>query len=471
MMLGLYRRRTRRVHFVGIGGIGMSGIAEVLLNQGFGVSGSDLKASETTERLASMGAIICQGHAPENIADGNGAADVVVTSTAVRADNPEVVAAHERGIPVIPRAEMLAELMRMKDGVAVAGMHGKTSTTSLAAHLMGEAGLDPTVIIGGKVNQLGSNAKLGSGPFLVAEADESDGSFLKLSPTIAVVTNMDPEHLDYWKGGMDAIKEGFVAFLNRLPFYGLAILCLDNPHVQSILPQVTRRHVTYGLTAQAEYRATHIQLSGLTSMFMVHRRDQALGEVTLAMVGQHNVQNALAVVALADELEVPFETVQMAFSTFGGVQRRFTVKGDQGGVLVVDDYGHHPTEIGVTLTAARAAYPERRLVVVFQPHRYTRTRDLMEEFSRSFNDAELLVITDIYAASEEPIDGVSGEHLVEAIRKHGHRDVHHVPRSGLVDAVVDVLKAGDLVLTLGAGDVTYTGEQMVKALASRGGGG
>lgn len=464
MMGSLYRRRLNRLHFVGIGGIGMSGIAEVLLNQGFTVSGSDLKESETTKRLASLGARIKFGHAASNLHEGTVRVDVVVTSTAVRDTNPEVVEARLLGIPVIPRAEMLAELMRMKVGVAVAGMHGKTSTTSLTAWVMGQAGLDPTVVIGGKVNQLGSNAHLGQGQYLVAEADESDGSFLKLTPTLCIVTNLDAEHLDFWKGGIPAIRDGFVEFINKIPFYGLAVLCLDNAHVQAIIPRVVRRHVTYGLNAQAHYRATHLEARGMGSHFQVHRRGEKLGDVTLNMVGVHNVQNALGVIALADELEIPFKTTADALGSFQGVQRRFTVRGDVGGVLVVDDYGHHPTEIVATLAGARRAFADRRIVVAFQPHRFTRTRDLMEEFATCFNDADVVIITDIYAASEDPIEGITGKALAEAIRKHGHRDVTYVPRKELSGAINAQLKSGDVVLTQGAGDITHVGEEIVQHL-------
>jgi UDP-N-acetylmuramate--alanine ligase len=466
-MIGpLYRRRLKRIHFVGIGGIGMSGIAEVLINQGFTVSGSDAKESETTRRLVQIGAQVAIGHAARNIHAGEGHADVVVVSSAVRDTNPEVLEARTHKIPVIPRAEMLAELMRMKYGIAVAGMHGKTSTTSMASWVLGQAGLDPTVIIGGKVNQLGSNAKLGQGPFLVAEADESDGSFLKLTPTIAIVTNMDPEHLDFWKGGMPSIRDGFVEFLNRLPFYGLGILCLDNTHVQAIIPRVVRRHVTYGLSAQAEYRAAHVELNGLTSRFEVHRRGEKLGVAHVNMVGMHNVQNALSVFALADELEIPFEAAASALSTFQGVQRRFTLKGEAGGVTLVDDYGHHPTEIRVTLAGARRAFSERRLVVVFQPHRYTRTRDLLTDFAVCFNDADVVVITDIYAASEEPIEGVSGCALFKAIRDHGHRDVRYVPRGQLAQQTAGLLTSGDVLITQGAGDITHVGEELLARLSA-----
>lgn len=464
MIGSIYRRRVKRIHFVGVGGIGMSGIAEVLLNQGFTISGSDVKESDTTRRLRSLGALVHIGHEAANVRDGDGVADVVVVSTAVRDTNPEVREAKARGVPIIPRAEMLAELMRMKYGIAVAGMHGKTTTTSLVANVLGQAGLDPTLIIGGKVNQLGTNAKLGQGPYLVAEADESDGSFLKLTPTIAIVTNIDREHLDFWKGDLPAIRDGFVEFLNKLPFYGLAILCLDNAHVQAILPRVIRRHVTYGLSAQADYRAVKVQLGGMQCRFDVLRRGERQGEICLNMLGMHNVTNALSVVALADELEIPFETTAAALASFQGVQRRFTVRGEVKEVMVVDDYGHHPAEIMATLVGARGAYPHRRLVVIFQPHRYTRTRDLMEEFARCFNDADVVINTDIYAASEDPIPGINGQALYQAICTHGHRDARYFSRAELVHGALSVIRPGDVVITQGAGDITHVGEEILSHL-------
>ena len=450
-------RRDVTVHFVGIGGIGMSGIAEVLLNLGYRVSGSDLKPSDLTRRLESLGGRIGVGHAAENV----GEADVVVISSAVKPHNPEVVEARRQGIPVIPRAEMLGELMRMKYGVAVAGSHGKTTTTSLVAAVLGAAHLDPTAVIGGKVNSLGSNARLGQGEFLVAEADESDGSFLRLSPTVAIVTNIDPEHLDHY-GTLERLKQTFVDFINKVPFYGLAVLCLDHPEVQSLLPLVEKRHVTYGLAPLADYRATGVSFGGLRARFTAVRRGQPLGEVELAMPGAHNVLNALAVLAVADFLGVDFETYRAALAGFEGVGRRFTVRGEAGGVMVVDDYGHHPAEIRATLAGARAGFAERRLVVAFQPHRYTRTRDLMMEFARSFNEAELVVVTDVYAAGEEPIAGATAEALARSMREHGHGGVHYVPRRAEVAAALaPLLREGDLLITLGAGDVWAVGEEVL----------
>ena len=454
-----HNRRDLTVHFVGIGGIGMSGIAEVLLNLGYRVSGSDLKGSDTTRRLEALGGTVRAGHDADHVGD----ADVVVISSAVKASNPEVVEARRRGVPVIPRAEMLAELMRMKYGIAVAGSHGKTTTTSLVATVLGAAGLDPTAVIGGKLNSLGSNARLGQGEYLVAEADESDGSFLHLSPTVAIVTNIDPEHLDHY-GTLEKLKSTFVDFLNKVPFYGLSVVCLDHPEVQSVLPRLGKRYVTYGLAPLADYRAVSVGFDKLRSRFTAVRRGETLGEVTLAMPGAHNVLNALAVLAVADFLGVDFATFQKALAGFEGVNRRFTVRGEAGGVMVVDDYGHHPAEIRATLAGARAGF-DRRLVVAFQPHRYSRTRDLMGDFARAFNDAELVVVTDIYGAGEEPIAGITAEALVQSMRDHGHKGVHHVARrADAIATLRPLLRSGDIVITLGAGDVWMVGEDVLAHL-------
>jgi UDP-N-acetylmuramate--alanine ligase len=459
--MSLFRSRPAKIHFVGVGGIGMSGIAEVLLNLGYRVSGSDLKASDTTRRLATLGGRMVEGHAREHVED----VDVVVVSSAVRRDNPEVLEARARKIPVIPRAEMLAELMRLKYGIAIAGSHGKTTTTSMAAHLLAHAGLDPTAVVGGKVNAFGSNAKLGKGDLMVVEADESDGSFLHIPPTIAIVTNVDPEHLDHWKTP-EALRAGFLAFVNRVPFYGLAILCLDHPGVQSLLPDVEKRFVTYGEAPQADYRAARIEVSGHQVAFDALRGEQPLGRFAVAMVGRHNALNALAVVALGDELGIPTEVTRAALASFAGVQRRFTVRGEAGGVTVVDDYGHHPAEVKATLRGAREAFG-RRVVCVFQPHRYTRTRDLLADFATAFNDADVLLLTEIYAAGEEPIPGATGAALADAIRAHGHKDVTLVPeRARLAAAARERVRAGDLVLTLGAGDVTHVGPELLGLLGS-----
>jgi UDP-N-acetylmuramate--alanine ligase len=453
--------KQRHIHFVGIGGIGMSGIAEVLLNLGFVVSGSDLAASDATERLAGKGAAIALGHHADRVGPG---VDVVVISSAVKYSNPEVVRARELKVPVIPRAEMLAELMRMKTGIAVAGTHGKTTTTSLLGHVLAEADLDPTLVIGGKVKGLGSNARLGQSRFLVAEADESDGSFLLLTPTHAVVTNIDPEHLDHY-GSIERVHEAYLQFVNRVPFYGLAVLCIDNVAVRGLLPRVRKRFVTYGLASDADLQAVHTRVTAHGTRFDVLERGRWIGEVQLRMPGRHNAQNALAVLAVACELGIAFETAARALASFEGIHRRFEVKGEVGGVTVVDDYGHHPEEVKATLRAAREGYG-RRLVAVFQPHRYTRTRDLLHEFLGAFDDADLLVLTDIYAAGEDRIDGVSGEALYEALRRRGHADVRFVPaRADVAAALLPDLRGGDMVVTLGAGDVHRVGDDLLRALA------
>ncbi len=442
----------------------MSGIAEVLLASGFSVSGSDAKESEITRRLTDLGASIHFGHAEEHV-EG---ADVVVFSSAVARDNPELSAARRASIPVIGRAEMLAELMRLKDGIAIAGSHGKTTTTSLVATVLREAGLDPTVVIGGKLNALGSNAARGQGELLVAEADESDGSFLQLTPVIAVITNIDAEHLDYYGSHAD-VKDAFARFANRVPFYGLVVACLDHPHVQDILPRIEKRVATYGLSAQADYRARDPKVEGLSTRFFLYRRSEALGEVTVRMPGIHNVLNALAVIAVAEELGVPLDVTKKALAGFGGVQRRFTIIGERAGVTVVDDYGHHPAEVQATLEAAQRAYG-RRLVVAFQPHRYSRTHHLFDELTRAFNRADVLFLTDVYAAGESPIAGASSERLAQAIRAHGHRDVTYVgPREALIDAMRERLEKGDIVITLGAGDITRSGPALLDALNEEGG--
>ncbi len=456
-----------RIHFVGIGGIGMSGIAEVLLNLGYKVSGTDLRESDVTRRLVSLGGVVKAGHAAEHLDLLSGEADVVVVSSAVRNTNPEVLEARRRGIPVIPRAEMLAELMRMKFGIAVAGSHGKTTTTSMLATVLRHAGLDPTAVIGGRLPQLGSNARLGQSEYLVAEADESDGSFLHLSPTVAVVTNIDPEHLDHY-GTFECLKETFVNFINKVPFYGLSVLCLDHEHVQEILPQVQKRHVTYGLAPLADYRAADLSFQGMRTRFKALHRGLLLGEVEISMPGAHNVLNALSVLAVSDFLGIPFPVFQQGISSFEGVGRRFTVRGKAGGVMVVDDYGHHPAEIRATLSGARAGFHDQRLVVAFQPHRYSRTRDLLLEFARAFNDAELVFVSDIYAAGEEPIEGVSADRLTREMHDHGHRGVRYVPRrADLSAAMLPHLREGDIVITLGAGDIGQTGDDLLDQLAQK----
>ena len=450
--------RKRRVHFVGIGGIGMSGIAEVLLTLGYSVSGSDVAESDTTRRLARLGARLHVGaHEAVHVTDD---IDVLVISSAVTFANPEVARARELKIPVIPRAEMLAELMRMKYGVAVAGSHGKTTTTSLVAAVLREAGRDPTMVVGGKLRALGTNARLGQGDFLVAEADESDGTFLLLSPIVAVVTNIDREHLDYY-GDMDRLREAYLQFIHRVPFYGLAVLCIDNVNVRALLPQVRKRFVTYGTSPDADWQARDLHVRGLETIFEAWRGERHLGEVRLRMPGRHHALNALAALAVAEDLEIPFRIAAHALEEFGGIHRRFEVKGEESGILVVDDYGHHPEEIRATLRAAREGFP-RRLVVAFQPHRFSRTRDLFAEFLEAFDDADAVVLTDIYSAGEERIDGVSTEAVYQALKRRGHLDVRYVPaRERVAEALLDVVRPGDLVLTLGAGDIHRTADEFL----------
>ena len=449
----------KHIYFVGIGGAGMSGIAEVLLNLGYRVSGSDLKLSETTERLQKRGATVFQGHHEQHVTD----VDVVVTSSAVKTGNPEVIAARNRAIPVIPRGEMLAELMRLKYGIAVAGAHGKTTTTSLIGTVLDRGGISPTVVIGGKLNTINTNTILGSGDFMVVEADESDGSFLKLSPTIAVVTNIDPEHLDHY-GSIDEIKRAFVTFTNKIPFYGLTILCLDNQHVQDLIPRLEKRYLTYGLTPQADLQACDISARGLSMNFTVLRHREELGTIELPIPGVHNVLNALAAIATAMEIKLPFPVIQEALKTFGGVQRRFQLKGTFNNINLIDDYGHHPTEIQATLRAAKAIW-KGRLVVLFQPHRYTRTRDLYREFLSAFNQADLLLLTDIYPAGEDPLPGVTSEVLFRGIRERGHKNVLYVPRrEETADKLISLLKPGDTVITLGAGDIWQLGAELMRKL-------
>jgi UDP-N-acetylmuramate--alanine ligase len=452
------------IHFVGIGGIGMSGIAELLLNLGYRVSGSDLRASEITRRLESLGGKVFEGHLAEQI-EG---ADVVVTSSAVNPSNPEVTAAKSTGIPVIPRAEMLAELMRIKFSIAIAGAHGKTSTTSLVAAVLGEGKLDPTVVIGGKLLGIGTNAVLGQGEFLVAEADESDGSFLKYNPAIAVVTNIDREHLDFYSD-LDAIKKVFLDFIERIPFYGLAVLCLDNEAVQDLLPHIKKRVATYGTTTQADFQATGVVFEGLTSRFTVNHKGEALGEIRLNLPGMHNVYNAMASVVVGRELDLPFAVIKRALETVRGVGRRIEIKGEAKKITVVDDYGHHPTEIKTTLAAVAQSWPGRRKVVVFQPHRYTRTQSLFDEFTRAFYQTDRLLVLPIYAASETPIEGVDSRNLSDQIRAHGHKDVRFLENFDACRAfLLETLEAGDLLLTLGAGDVVRVGEQVLAQLKTDG---
>lgn len=459
-------RHVKRIHFIGIGGIGMSGIAEVLCNLGFVVSGSDVKKSKNTDRLETLFNIrITEGHSAENVQD----AQVVVYSSAVKEDNPEVQFAKEHGIPVIPRAEMLAELMTLKPyAVAVSGTHGKTSTTSMIATILGHAGVDPTTVVGGVVDTLGSNARLGSSDWFVTEADESDRSFLMLYPTIAVVTNIDKEHMESYKG-MEDVVQCFTDFVNKVPFYGAAIICLDDPNVQLIIPKIRRRRVTYGMTAQADVSAKDIRYNDMFgSSFTLSRGDKALGVIELPVPGKHNVYNALAATAVALELEVPFEKIVDAFAGFKNANRRFQFKGDVNGITVVDDYGHHPTEIVATLSAARNSSQGRRTVVVFQPHRYSRTKELMEDFVVAFNNADVLLLLDIYAASEAPIEGISAEVLTDNIKRYGHKNVSYIGDiETATEKICEVLQPGDLVITLGAGSITRLSDEILESLQAR----
>jgi len=453
-------KRYQHIHFVGIGGVGMSGIAEVLLTLGYRVTGSDARRSETVERLERLGAKVFLGHAAAHV-EG---AHVVVYSSAVARDNVEVQTARQRGLPVIARAEMLAELMRLKYGIAIAGTHGKTTTTSMVAAVMGAGGFDPTVVVGGRVHGLGTNARLGQGEFLVAEADESDGSFLKLTPTIAVVTTVDAEHLDHY-ADLDAIVSAFLAFVNKVPFYGSAVVCLDDPNIQRMIPRIEKRVVTYGLEAGADLTARRMQFVEMRSTFEVVHRGVTLGTITLQLPGRHNVLNALAAASVGLDLEVPFEKIAPALAAFAGVQRRFQIRGEAQGVLVVDDYGHHPAEIRATLAAAKAGF-DRRVITVFQPHRYSRTQHLRDDFLTAFYQSDILIVMDIYAAGEAPIPGVHSRDLADGIAAHGHREVLYMggDRAAIVDYLCESTRPGDLVLTLGAGDVGQLGGDLLRRL-------
>ncbi|ACN14384.1 MurC [Desulforapulum autotrophicum HRM2] len=454
-------QKNYHIYFVGIGGIGMSAIAELLLSLGYRVSGSDLKLSAITQRLASCGATIFNGHRADQVKD----VDVLVTSTAISKNNPEVIEAAERSIRTIPRAEMLAELMRIKYAIAVSGAHGKTSTTAMIATILNQAGLDPTVVVGGLLKSIGTNAHHGKGDYIVAEADESDGSFLKYAPAIAAVTNIDLEHLDFYKD-IEDIKDNFVKFINSVPFYGLAVLCLDNEHIQAILPRITARYTTFGLSAQADLAARGIRFEGRRGYFTVVHGKEVLGDITLNLSGKHNISNALAAIAVALELKVDFSVIKEALEQIEGVKRRLEIKGERNSITVVDDYGHHPTEVKTTLAAVREGWPDKRVVVVFQPHRYSRTKALFDEFTRAFYQSDLLFVLPIYAASEQPIDGIDSLKLCNGIQEHGHKNVICVKDfESCLSILSDTLEPGDLVLTLGAGDVYNLGETLLEILA------
>ncbi len=455
-------KNIKKVHFVGIGGIGMSGIAEILLNQGFEISGSDKSLSDVTARLSSLGIKVYEGHSPENLKD----ADVLVYSSAVVIDNPEVQAAIERKIPIIKRSEMLAECMRMKYGIGIAGTHGKTTTTSMVGLTLTEGGIDPTIIVGGKLSGLGgTNARLGDGEFIVVEADEFDRTFLKLTPTIAAITTLESEHLDTYKD-LDDIKSAFIEFANKVPFYGFVVLCMDEPALQDIIPYINKKVLTYGLTTQADIRATDISFNEFSSSYSVKYKGEDLGKITLKIPGVHNIKNSLVAICIAKELGIGFDVIKIALESFSGVYRRFEIKYNKE-ILVIDDYAHHPTETSATLAGIRNGW-DRRLVAVFQPHLYTRTRDFYHEFGRSFLNSDIFICTDVYPAREEPINGVSGELIIEAAKKFGHKNVIYVKdKNDIPKKLIELKKDGDIFVTMGAGDIWKYGEkfvELVKAL-------
>jgi UDP-N-acetylmuramate--alanine ligase len=459
MLLG----KTKRIHFIGIGGSGMSGIAEVLINQGYEVSGSDMAATSVTNHLEQLGAKIFFNHASENI-EGS---QVVVVSSAIDPSNPEVTTAKESMIPVIPRAEMLAELMRMKYGIAIAGTHGKTTTTSLVSTVLAGGKLDPTVIIGGRLKNTGSHAKLGQSKFLVAEADESDGSFMQLSPSIAVVTTLDEEHMEFYQT-LENMKETFLKFINKIPFYGSAVLCLDDPNIQSLIPKVEKRYITYGLSSQADYTARNISIEGLKTYFNVFHHGKDLGRIRSGALGQHNVLNTLAAVAVGMELDLDFEIIANSLLQFEGVQRRFEIVKQSDELTLIDDYGHHPVEIKASLKTVKEIWPARRLIVIFQPHRYSRTKSLMKDFWSAFNDADHLFVMDIFSAGESPLDKVHASTIVEGVRECGHKNAIYIKsQNDLNKQLHSLAKHGDVLMTLGAGDVWRLGRDFLVARFSQ----
>lgn len=454
-------RSIRKLHFVGIGGIGMSGIAEILIDQGFAITGSDKAESDNTERIASLGAKVYIGHDAKHLeAD----VDVLVYSSALALDNPEIVEAQRRKLPVIRRAEMLAEVMRLKYGIGIAGTHGKTTTTSMVSLVLMEGGIDPTVIVGGRLHGLaGSNARLGKGDFIVVEADEFDRSFLSITPTIAVLTTLETDHLDCYRD-LEDIKSAFIQFASKVPFYGFVILCLDEPALQEIMPKIKKKIITYGLNGQADLQAVDVRHKENASTFIVIREGKELGEIILQIPGKHNVQNALAAIAVGLELQVPFAQVKTGIEKFTGVFRRWEVKAEINGIMVVDDYAHHPTEIAVTLAGVKSGW-RRRVVCVFQPHLYSRTRDFYEDFGRAFFNADVLVLTDIYPAREEPIQGITGELIANTAKEFGHKNVHYVPdKKDVPDFLMKMKKRGDIIITMGAGDIWKYGEEFIKKL-------
>ena len=463
MLLGPLTQHVKNIHLIGIGGSGMSGIAEILVNLGFNVTGSDLRSTPVTKRLESIGAKVFTGHTRENVAS----CDAVVYSSAVKSDNPEVVAARERKIPVIGRPEMLAELMRMKYGICIAGTHGKTSTTSMVGTVLTKGNIDPTIIVGGRVTGFGGGAKIGQSHYLVLEADEYDRTFLKLTPVVAVVTNIDLEHLDCYQD-MDDISAAFLEFANKVPFYGSVILCIDDHGVQNIIPDITRRMITYGVSRQAEIRAENLRFHEMTSTFDVFEKETMLGTVTLEVPGVYNVRNALATIAVGREMGVKFETIKSALADYRTVERRFEVKGKECDVLVVDDFAHHPSEIIASLDGVHGGF-DRRIVAVFQPHLYSRTRDFCDDFGRAFINSDVLVVTDVYPSREEPIDGVTGKLVSDAAQAAGHRNVTYAEdRSSLIEVMKDIVREGDMVITYGAGDVHKAGAELLIALKENG---
>jgi len=458
-------RSIKKLHFIGIGGIGMSGIAEILLDQGFKVSGSDRSISEVTERLQNLGAVIFEGHKAENISQD---VDTVVYSSAVQLDNTEILEAQKRNIPIVRRAEMLAEVMRLKYGIGIAGTHGKTTTTSMISLVLMEGGLDPTVIVGGKLSGLGgTNARLGRGEFIVVEADEFDRSFLSITPTIAVLTTLETDHLDCYRD-LEDIKNAFIQFASKVPFYGFIVLCLDEPALLDIMPQLSKKKIiTYGLNPQADVQAVEIRHKDSSSTFTLVRSNQELGTITLQVPGVHNVQNSLGAISVGLELNVPFKKIKAGIEKFSGVYRRWEKKGEVNDIALYDDYAHHPTECKATLSGVKSGW-RRRVICVFQPHLYSRTRDFYEDFGKSFLLSDVLVVTDVYPAREEPIQGVNGELIVNAAKQFGHKDVYYVPEKKNIPAfLISIVKAGDIVVTMGAGDIWKYGEEFLKILAEK----
>jgi len=455
--------KTRHIHLVGIGGASMSGIAEVLINLGFKVSGSDANQTEITDKLSKLGAKVFIGHAGSNVEN----VDVLVFSAAINPSNPEIVTAHHRKIPVIPRVEMLAELMRMKYNISVAGTHGKTTTTGMVSYVLEYGGLDPTLMDGGIIRSLDTNIRLGSSEFMVVEADEAYGSIKKVSPTIAIVTNIDNDHLDYY-GTMDEVKKAFLEFINRVPFYGTAILCLDQENIQELIPKIEKRFITYGIETKADFTASDIHADGDGISYKANHHGKAIGNIQIKSPGIHNVANSLSAVAVGLELDISFKNIAKALKEFPGIHHRFEILGNVNNILVVDDYGHHPTEIKATLKAARDTYSKRRVIAIFQPHRYSRVQLLAQEFARCFYQADVLIMTDIYSAMEDPIEGVTGEMVANITRDYGHKDMIYIPdKNNIPDHVIKIAQPGDIIITLGAGDIWKIGKEIVKRLSGK----